>query len=528
MNTLERHGVAIQHLLPSLAATDRMLALQLHHGTVLFGDTNNHISLASYDALLGVVHDIVKDRILAGLDGFRRAIDNDGTVDLYTQSIHRRQYRIGNRSRILDRRGKDTRLVVDLHGITNGRILLGGPNTEEAPVQLSRLIIKVRQTDVVLVVQLQLSVIPPGGIGTDIDGTEQSHASEVEGSLHLGHAIMMGLGGGGINTLLSHQRRIGLLGEGKGHPEMRIGIELPGLGRQLRGVLRTQGLQHESRNGEGAETGPDLTDVAEAFQHLDGRGMIDLLHLGGIASLALGHGNDAVLVQPLFGPFLGRGGRVAEEGAHDVDVVGGGVREGGRGDEDLVAPEDREAALAGRGINARLLDDRLQDGHGLERPITQLVADGKFHARLVVVLTGGQRSKTGALAGRVIQSSRDLALTELLVEVHSVLLLGKLGGLGVGVQRSQAVAGAAGRPILGNGEDEGEGRVGIGRRRGVTNPLGEAFSPVRRLVVIGGADDGDVVQGRILGIRHDGEGGFEGFLLHFLLGGGGHLVDRGG
>mmetsp|Transcript_32916 Transcript_32916/g.97134 ORF Transcript_32916/g.97134 Transcript_32916/m.97134 type:complete len:377 (-) Transcript_32916:507-1637(-) len=376
MNVLERQGVAIQDLLPGLTAADGMLAFQLHHSAILLSNANNYITFTSYNTLLGVIHDIVKDCILAGLDGFRRAVNNDGTISLHTQSIHRRQDRIGNRARILDRRGKDAGLVVDLHGITDRGILLGGPNAEEATIQVGCLIIKVRQTDVILVVQLQQSIIPPGGIGTDIDGTEQSHTSEIEGSLHLGHALMMGLGDGSIDTLLSHEGHIGLLGEGKGHPEMGIGIELPGLGGQLRGILRTQGLQHDSRNGEGAETGPDLTDVAEAFQHLDGRGMIDLLHLGSIASLALGDGNDTVLIQSLLGPFLGRGGRVAEEGAHDVDVVGGGVREGSRGDEDLIAPEDREAALAGRGINARLLDDRLQDGHGLERPIAQLVADG--------------------------------------------------------------------------------------------------------------------------------------------------------
>ena len=143
------------------------------------------------------------------------------------------------------------------------------------------------------------------------------------------------------------------------------------------------------------------------------------------------------------------------------------------------------------------------------------------HSRLVVVLAGRQWSEAGALPGRVVEGGRNLALPQLGVEVDSVPVLGDLGGLGVRIKSAKAVAGAAGRPVLGNGQDEGEGGGVVGRGGGVTDPLGQPLGPVGGLVVIGGADDGDVVQGRICGVRHDGQGGIEGFLLHLLLGGGG-------
>ena len=121
------------------------------------------------------------------------------------------------------------------------------------------------------------------------------------------------------------------------------------------------------------------------------------------------------------------------------------------------------------------------------------------------------------------EGGRNLALPQLGVEVDSVPVLGHLGGLGVGMKSAEAVSGTAGGPVLRHGQDEGEGRGVVGRGRGgrVANPLGQPLGPVGGLVVIGSADDGDVAQGRIGGVRHDGQGGVEGFLLHLLLGGGG-------
>ena len=103
--------------------------------------------------------------------------------------------------------------------------------------------------------------------------------------------------------------------------------------------------------------------------------MVDLLDLSRVA--ALRNGDDAVLVEPLVGPDLGRG-RLLLEGAHDVNVVRGGVPEGRSRDEYLVAPEDAKATLAGVGVDTRVAYDRLEDRDRLVRAVGQLVTDWEF------------------------------------------------------------------------------------------------------------------------------------------------------
>ena len=59
-------------------------------------------------------------------------------------------------------------------------------------------------------------------------------------------------------------------------------------------------------------------------------------------------------------------------------MVGGYVREGSGGNEDLISPEDGKAAGAGGGVEASLADDGFEDGDGFGGAVGEGVADGEF------------------------------------------------------------------------------------------------------------------------------------------------------
>ena len=112
--------------------------------------------------------------------------------------------------------------------------------------------------------------------------------------------------------------------------------------------------------------------------------MGDLLHLSSVPSLTLQNSNDSVLIESLFGPLLGGRGLFSEQCAHDVDMVGRLVLERSGRQEDLIAPKDRQTALAGISIHTRLLHDSLEDRDWHERTIRQLLTDGQSLQMFVV------------------------------------------------------------------------------------------------------------------------------------------------
>mmetsp|Transcript_95680 Transcript_95680/g.143314 ORF Transcript_95680/g.143314 Transcript_95680/m.143314 type:complete len:200 (+) Transcript_95680:687-1286(+) len=189
-----------------------------------------------------------------------------------------------------------------------------------------------------------------------------------------------------INSLLGHEEAVIVYTQRQWHPEMRIGIQLGNFGRQFLAVFLQHGREDLSRYGETSQGRTDLPDSSQLFQHFGGGGVIHLFDLGGFRDAALGalqDRNDTILVQSLGGPlFCGRCG-IAQQGAHDIDVVSGSVFEVDAGQKDLVSPKDAQPSLAGRGVNSRLLDDGFQDGQGVAIACFQ---KWQFHSRLVVIL----------------------------------------------------------------------------------------------------------------------------------------------
>ena len=162
--------------------------------------------------------------------------------------------------------------------------------------------------------------------------------------------------------------------------------------------------------------------------------------------------NNAVLLEPLLLPFILA--HHAPKRAHDVDVVGGRVEGVDGGDEDLVAPVHGEAAFAGRGVDAGLEDDGLEDGHGAAGGDVGGEADAGF----IVVLRGGKGGEARALPGGVEEGGGDAALVEEAEEILVIEIVGEGGSLLEGVEGAEAVPGAASGPVLGHCEDNREAR----------------------------------------------------------------------
>ena len=116
--------------------------------------------------------------------------------------------------------------------------------------------------------------------------------------------------------------------------------------------------------------------------------------------------------------------------------------------------------------------------------------DGTHHSGLVVVFTRRQGRHAGSLSSRVKERGADLAVGQFLREIDTVLLLGKLAGLLVGVQSTKTVAGSTSAPVFATGQHHGV--LAIRRGAATTNALAEPAHPVLGLVVIGGADDGHI------------------------------------
>lgn len=76
----------------------------------------------------------------------------------------------------------------------------------------------------------------------------------------------------------------------------------------------------------------------------------------------------------------------------------------------LVAPEDRQTALAALAVDAGLLHHALQDGER-GRLAVDVRRHGQLDAGLVVVLRPGHGGKAGALAGGVVEPHADLRLS---------------------------------------------------------------------------------------------------------------------
>mmetsp|Transcript_8948 Transcript_8948/g.20137 ORF Transcript_8948/g.20137 Transcript_8948/m.20137 type:complete len:254 (+) Transcript_8948:949-1710(+) len=239
--------------------------------------------------------------------------------------------------------------------------------------------------------------------------------------------------------------------------------------------------------------------------------MIHLLHLRSIPTLST-HGNHSILFQSLILPNL-FSWRFFLEGAHDIDVVGGRVDEGLRGDEDLIAPEDGETAGAGGGVDAGLADDCFEDGDGFVGAVGEFVADGEFHTRLIIILTRRQRSQPRSLPSSMIQRRRNLAPLQLARQIHIVLLLRDTTRLLKGIQRPESIPGArGGGPILGNGQHHGIAycsTISIGSVAVLANALAQSVHPVSGLVIIRGANDGHVEEGGRGGGGHCRHGRFD-------------------
>ena len=134
------------------------------------------------------------------------------------------------------------------------------------------------------------------------------------------------------------------------------------------------------------------------------------------------------------------------------------------------------------------------------------------HSWLVIVLTGGQRRQPRPLPRRVEQSRRDLPPVQLPGKVHPVLLPRGAARLLVGVERPQAVPGAAGGgPVFAHGEDHGVTARGRAPRGAYT--LREAVHPVLGLIVVRRADDRHVEDLRGGGVGH----GLHGGLNHWVV-----------
>ena len=103
--------------------------------------------------------------------------------------------------------------------------------------------------------------------------------------------------------------------------------------------------------------------------------MIYLLHLRRIHITT--HSNNTILLQSLILSELFHRQHFLK-GAHDINVVGVYVQEGGGGSEDLTSPEDGKVARAGGGIEADLADNGFKDGDRFGGAIGEGVADGDF------------------------------------------------------------------------------------------------------------------------------------------------------
>jgi hypothetical protein len=88
------------------------------------------------------------------------------------------------------------------------------------------------------------------------------------------------------------------------------------------------------------------------------------------------------------------------------------------------------------------------------------------------------------------QGGTNRSLLQQHIQIRIKPFLGNPTGLFISVQGPQSIARTTLGPIFGNGEDHGEGTGGgVG---GFADSFGEAFHPVFGLVVVGGANDGDV------------------------------------
>mmetsp|Transcript_26055 Transcript_26055/g.53578 ORF Transcript_26055/g.53578 Transcript_26055/m.53578 type:complete len:202 (-) Transcript_26055:90-695(-) len=177
-----------------------------------------------------------------------------------------------------------------------------------------------------------------------------------------------------------------------------------------------------------------------------------------------------------------------------------------RGHEDLVSPEDAEAAATHRSVGAGLPNHRLEDGKlllalgsGSDRNKAR-----QLHPRLVVVLARGKGCHARSLSGRVEERGRDLPFPEegFQVGIARGVCLGVGTGLLPGVEGSQAVAGTArAGPVLRHGHHQGKE---VALRGWLLLELGH---PELGLVVVGRADNGHVEP--VFGKGHGRDGLFE-------------------